>query len=111
MTYAVPQPVGSSRESNTTGSNWKREDLANDDPSTRTPCRSKEEDVDADEGDFSLDGGRVASINGSSNGNDEFTDQHAKGTPDQQRTAAEALNGIEGYWSGADVDEGGDEAD
>ena len=43
------------------------------------------------------------------NGHDELADQHAKCAPDQQRSAAELLDGPERKRSGADVDEVEDE--
>lgn len=45
----VPDPVGGSRESNTLGSNWKRVDLTNNNPSRRTPGNCKGGNVEADE--------------------------------------------------------------
>ena len=46
---AVPEPVGGSRESNTTRTDWQWEDLTDDNPGTWTPCGGEEEDVDANE--------------------------------------------------------------
>lgn len=43
---AVPEPVGSGREGNTTRTDGEREDFADDDPSSGTPGGSEEEDVD-----------------------------------------------------------------
>lgn len=45
----VPDPVGGSRESNTLGSNRKRVDLTNDNPSRRTPGNRKGGNVETDE--------------------------------------------------------------
>ena len=103
-TYAVPQPVGSGGESNTTGTDRKREDLANQDPSTRTPGGGEEENVDTDEGNHGL-GCVVAAIGGTDDGDDELADNHAQSTPDQKRATSESLNGPEGDGSGAHVDE------
>lgn len=46
--YAVPEPVGRGRESDTAGTDRQREDLADHDPGTRTPGAGEEEDVDTD---------------------------------------------------------------
>ena len=111
VTYAVPQPVGSGRESDTTGADRQRVDFTHNDPSTGTPCGREEEDVDANECDFSLDGGRVGSVHRSGDGDDEFAHHHAQRSPDQQRTTPKSLNGVEGDGRGAHIDQGGDEAD
>lgn len=92
-----------------------REDLANDDPGTRAPGGSEEEDVDADEsnhGALSV-GVTVHAVGSSSAGDsdDEFADAHANGTPDEQRATTELLNGPEGDRGGTDVDDGGDHGD
>ena len=55
----VPEPVRGRRERNTSGSDGEREDLANENPSTRAPGRSKEEDEDGNEGDLGIDGANV----------------------------------------------------
>ena len=54
--YAVPEPVGGGGETYTTGSDWEREDLANNDPGTWSPRGSEHGDVDADERNHSVDG-------------------------------------------------------
>jgi len=53
---AVPEPVGGGGKSYTTGSDWKWEDLTDDNPGTWSPCGGKEEDVDADQSDHGGDG-------------------------------------------------------
>ena len=45
----VPEPVGGDGKRHGLGSDVEGEDLASDDPRDRTPCRSEEGDVDADE--------------------------------------------------------------
>lgn len=45
----VPDPVGGCRECNTLGSNWKRVDLTNNNPSRWTPGNRKGGNVEADE--------------------------------------------------------------
>ena len=126
----VPQPVGGGRESNTTGSDGKREDLTDQDPGTRTPGGSEEEDEDGNEGDLSVDSrdvvgtgkrvttsgvgdlvGVVETDGDTNDGNEELADQHAEGTPDEERTTTELLNGVEGDGGRADVDEGEDQRD
>ncbi len=49
--YAVPEPVGRSSQTNTTGADRDREDFSNDDPSDGAPCYREERDVEADECD------------------------------------------------------------
>lgn len=44
-------------------------------------------------------------------GDEELADQHAQGTPDEERTTTELLDGPEGEWGGADIDEGKDQGD
>lgn len=129
MTYGVPEPVGGGRESDTTRTDWEREDLTNDDPGTRTPGGGEEEDEDGDEGNLGVDGrdvvgegaswvgggrGRVGVVETDSdtdNGDEELADQHTQGTPDEQRATTELLNGVEGDWSRANVHEGEDKGD
>jgi len=121
----VPKPVGGGGKSNTTGADGEREDLANDDPGTRAPSAGEEEDEDGNECDLSVDSRDVGSAgltssvevgvvetNGDTNdGDEELADQHAKGTPDEERATTPLLNGVEGDWGGADVDEGEDQRD
>jgi len=38
---AVPEPVGGGRDGNTLGTNWKLENLSDDDPACRTPGAGK----------------------------------------------------------------------
>ena len=111
MTYAIPEPVTSSGETNTAGANWQRENLANDDPSTRSPCRCEEEDVDAYECDHCPDYGWIVAVHCTHDGDQEFADQHTQGTPDEQRPTTESFNGPEGDRGRAHVDESGDQAD
>ncbi len=56
VTYAVPEPVGGSGETDATGADGEWKDLADNDPCGWTPGGSEEEDVDADEGDHGGDG-------------------------------------------------------
>jgi len=122
-TYSVPEPVGSSGQTNTTGTNGQWEDFTNDNPGTRTPCRCEEEYEDGDECDLGIDGwdvigaGITSSVNyvgvvetdgDTDNSHEELTDQHAEGTPNEKRTSAESLNSVERNRGGADVDEGED---
>ena len=121
----VPEPVGGGGKSNTTRADREREDLANDDPGARAPGAGKEEDEDGDECDLGVDSrdvdsagltsgvleGLVESNSDTNDGNEELADQHAKGTPDEQRTTTPLLNGVEGDRGGADVDKGEDHRD
>ena len=94
-TYAVPEPIGGSGESDATGTHGQREDFTDDDPRTRTPCGGEEEDVDTDESDHGLDGIGILAVDGSSNGDNELADDHTQSTPDEEGTTTEALNGPE----------------
>ena len=113
---AVPEPVGGGGETNTTGSDWEREDLADNDPGTWSPGGGEHEDVEANECDHGR-GGRcgITTIillfsGGETNGSDnELADNHSGSTNDQKVASTETLNHPECEWGGADVDKGGDE--
>ena len=92
---AVPEPVAGGGESNTSRSDRQREDLTDDDPGTWTPGGGEEEDVDADEGNLSLDSSRVATIHSAGNGHDKLADNHAESTPDHNGSATEPLDDVE----------------
>lgn len=123
MTYAVPEPVGGGGETDTTGADGEREDLADDDPGAGAPGGSEEGDVDADEGDHGLDGVAVGGIWGGVGGwvglaggdtddtDDELGDDHSGATEDENTATTEALNDPEGERGGKHVDEGGDQGD
>lgn len=122
---AVPEPVGGGRETDTTGADGQREDLANDDPCSWTPGSREEEDVDADEGDLGVDScgvrcdfgaigkdcALVESSGDTNDGNNVLADEHASSTPDEDCAATKLLNDVEGDRSGADVDQSEDEGD
>lgn len=112
---AVPEPVGGGGETDTAGSDGQGEDLTDENPGTGTPGGGEEGDVDADEGDHGGDGGGVVLLetagSDTDDGDDEFTDQHTQGTPDEDGTTTEALNDVEGDRGGADVDKSGDKTD
>lgn len=110
-TYAVPEPVGGGGQSDTLGTDGEREDLANDDPSGRTPGGSERGEVDAGEGDQAAAGSVGAGVGSTDNGNDELTHQHDGGTVDEERTTTKLLDGVEGERSGGDVDDIGDDGD
>lgn len=119
----VPEPVGGSGQSNTAGTNGDREDLANENPGTRTPGRGEEEDVDGDQGDLGIDSGDVVGDSATAairvglvetgsntdNGDDELADEHTEGTEDEKRTTTVLLNSVERERSGEDVDKGENE--
>lgn len=123
----VPEPVGGSGQANATRSDGKRENLANDDPSARSPGGSKPEDEDGDESNLGIDrrdvvgdavggvgrvGVRVVETNSDTdNGNQELADQHAKRTDDQDGSATESFDGPERERRGANVDESEDQRD
>ena len=122
----VPEPVGGGGETDTTRTDWQWEDLTNENPGARSPSAGEEEDEDGDEGNLGVDGGDVVGNSGSiwasadgvglveadgntDDGDEELADQHTEGTPDKEWTTAELLNGVEGDWSRAHVDQGEDQ--
>jgi hypothetical protein len=125
----VPEPVGGGGQTNTTRSDGDGEDLANDDPGTRTPGGSEPEDEDGDEGNLGVDSADVVGESGirvglgrsgvsvvetdsnTNDSNDELADKHTEGTDEKDTAATESLNGPERQRSGEDVDEGEDERD
>jgi hypothetical protein len=123
--YGVPEPVGGGGETHTSGADREREDLADDDPGTRTPSASKEEDEDGNECDLGVDSGDVvgsaftSSIEVSvveadcdtDDGDQELADQHAQCTPDQEWATAELLDSVEGDRGRAYIDQGEDQGD
>lgn len=76
-TYTVPKPVGGGGESDTTGSDWQWENLADDNPGAWTPGGSEEENVDTDECDHGFDGIIVVESCDTHDGDDKFTNQHS----------------------------------
>lgn len=112
---AVPEPVGGGGETDTTGTDGEREDLANDDPGARTPGNGEGGDVQADESDHGAGGVGVV-FRGLSSGNtddsdDVLEDDHESSTTDEQLTASDLLDQKEGGRGGQDVDEGRDKRD
>jgi len=116
----VPQPIGSSRQGNTSRSDGKWEDLANNNPCSRTPGRRKEENENGDKCDLSVHGGDVVCYavggvvesNGDTNDSDEeLADQHSESAIDQDRTTTKSFNGPERQRGRANVDEGENEGD
>jgi hypothetical protein len=115
---AVPEPVGCGRETNTTGTDGEREDLADDDPRSRSPGGGERCDVQANEGNHSLDSsgvgrvvGGVLSSGGTDDTDNELSDNHETSTEDEKGTTANLLNHPEGQRSGEHVDKGGDHGD
>lgn len=82
---------------------------------TRTPGCRKEGDIDADECNLGTDSAVVVlALTTSSHSNDaddEFTDQHAHCTPDENCASAESLNDPERERGGANIHESGDQTD
>lgn len=124
----VPEPIRRGRETDSARSHGEGEDFADDDPRAGAPCRGEEEDEDTDEGDLGVDGVdvvrdvfygvragkgvRVVETDGNTDdGADELAGQHAECAPDEERAAAETLNGPEGDGCRADVDECENERD
>ena len=83
-----------------------REDLTSDHPSTWTPSGGEEKDVDADEGDLSIDSRNVIGNSATSgidvsvveadyvtdDGDDELAEKHPDGTPDEESSTAEPVD-------------------
>jgi len=107
---AVPKPVRGGRESNTTGTDRKREYFTNNNPSSWSPSCGKEEDVNADEGNLGGDSGVIMlallTCGDTDNTNDKLADKHAKCTPNENCSTTQSLNDIEGNRCRTDVDEG-----
>lgn len=102
---SVPQPVGGSRESNTAGSNLKRECFSNHNPSYGTPGGCKESNGHADECNHSRSCSLVVRADScSDDGRDELARQHAQATVDEHRSASKAFDKPERYRSRANVD-------
>ena len=114
-TYAVPEPIGRGRDTNTARSNWKRKDLSDNHPGTRPPGGSEEGDVEADEGNHSRDSSIVMSrglAGGNTNDTDnELHDDHSCASDDEDLAATEAFHCPKGDGGRADVDQGCDEGD
>lgn len=123
----VPQPVGSSGETNTTRADGKREDLANNDPGTRSPGGSEEEDEDGNESNLGVDSrdvvgqtlggiigvwvGVVESNSDTNDGAEELADQHTSRSVEKDCASTPFLDRVERDGSGADVDQSEDEGD
>lgn len=105
-TYAVPQPVASGRETDTTGTDRNGEDLANENPGSWTPGGSEEEDIDANEGNQGSGCVLVVGEGGSDSTDNKLADDHAQGSVDHDGATAETLNGPEGNRGGDDIDNG-----
>ena len=52
----IPKPIRRTGKGNTAGADGNRENFTSNDPCTRSPRGSEEENVDADEGNLSIDG-------------------------------------------------------
>ena len=115
LTYAVPEPIGRGRQTDTARSNRKREDLSNDYPGTRAPGGSEEGDVEADEGNHSRNSSIIV-FRGpagcdTNDGDDKLHDNHSRASDDEDLAAAEALDCPKGDWGRTDIDESRDEGD
>ena len=115
MAYAIPEPIGRGRDTDTTRSDRKREDLSNDHPRTGTPGSSEEGDVEADKGNHGGDRSIVMFFNpaggNTDDTNDELHDDHSCASDNENLTTTEAFNGPKGDGGRADVDESRDEGD
>jgi hypothetical protein len=72
----VPEPVGSGGKTNTSRSDRDREDFTDNDPSSRSPGGSKEEDVDTDQRDLTLNGRWVGSVGNTNDSANELANEH-----------------------------------
>ena len=87
------------------------EDLADHHPRGRTPRRGEDKGVDADEDDEHVHGDLGFFHGDADDGDHEFTDRHAHGAPDEERSTAEALDGPEGDRGADDIDGDGTDGD
>ena len=115
MTYAVPEPIGRGRQTDTARSNRQREDLSNDHPGTWAPGGSEEGDVETDEGDHSRNS-RIIIFRGSAgcdtnNSNNKLHDDHSRASNDEDLAATESFNCPKGDRGRTDVDKCRDEGD
>ena len=118
VTYTIPKPVGRRREPDATRPNWQRKYLSDNNPSTRAPSKRKAKDIDRDKGDLRFDGrnvvgnivsscilvGFIETDRHSNNRNNEFANEHAKGTPHQESAASQPLNSDKGEWRSPNID-------
>ena len=93
--YTVPEPVGGGRQGHTPGTDGQRKDLADHDPGTGTPGGSEEEDVNTDEGNHGTDGMVVLAIGHTNDSDNELTNDHTQGTPQEDSATAILLDDIE----------------
>lgn len=113
--------VRRSRHTQALGARLQREDLARHDPRQGTPRAGEEENVEANKRDAGFLGRDVvhddvairilARRQGSEHGDDELAHAHADGAPQQQRTTAYLVDGVETGEGGDDVDAGRDHLD
>lgn len=115
---AIPEPVGSGRETDTAGTDGEREDLTNDDPGGGAPGGGERGNVQADESNHGAGGIWVGGVvrgvpsgGGTDDTDNELHDDHGSSTPDENRTATNLLDHDEREGSGEHVDERGDKRD
>ena len=98
-TYAVPEPVRGGRDTNASRTDGKRENLADNDPSSWTPGHGEDADIEANEGNHGADSGVVVVIRltGSStdNADNELHGDHTNGAVEQDSTTSKSLNNVE----------------
>lgn len=106
----VPEPVGSSAERESLGTDGEGEDLSTHDPGGGTPGGGETGDVYADESDESLATRGVGAGNrDTDNGNDKLAKAHPNGTPDEEVSSTDALHHVHAWKSSNDVDDVGDD--
>jgi hypothetical protein len=98
-TYAVPEPVGGGRDTNTSRTDGKGENFADNDPSSRAPGHGEDGDVEADEGNHGADSGVVVAIrltgSGANNADNELHGDHTNRAVEQDSTTSKFLNNVE----------------
>lgn len=113
--YAVPEPIRGGGNGNTTRANWQREDLANHDPRTWSPCSGEEGNVEADEGNHGRDSCVVVfgflACGNTNNADDELHNDHTGSSNDEELATAESLNRVERDWCRTSIHEGGNQGD
>jgi hypothetical protein len=97
-------PVGSGGKRDTLGRETRGERLGGDDPGERSPGRGKGGDEDAGEGDKDLAGDLLALVRAADDTDDDLAGEHGGGSPEEDLTAAEAVDDVH-------AGEGADEVD
>lgn len=106
----VEKPVGGGGDGERLGTDLEWVELTGVNPADWSPGGSKEEDVEADEGNENLVGD-IGIGGNSDNGDNVLTDEHANCSHQQELTTTDTLNKPHTRDGGDDVDDVGDETD